>query len=500
MEMNLTEFIFSERSVMNSAAKTHALYIRVSTEAQADEGYSIDAQKERLQAYCTAKGWPNAQTYIDGGFTGSNLNRPAMTQLIADAKAGKLASVIVYKLDRLSRSQKDTLYLIEDVFLPNEIDFISLNESIDTSTPYGRAMIGILSAFAQLERENIYMRTRMGMLERVKQGYWRGGGGVPFGYDYDREKGVLVPNENAETVRKMYELYIKGYSTQKIASMLGLKHERLVSLVLVRRSNLGYIRYNGEEYKGNHEPIVSEAIYEQAMEKMRERSKSPTPVKASHLLTGLLYCGCCGARLRYQKWGKSGYKLVCYSSDPSKPHMVKDPDCRYKPVWAHQVESILLDDLFRISADINHGADGDDFALLDPMEDIEKRIRQTESKLERLYALFAEDGENVLLNVINKTKASLAVLKAELQTEAETQTQMQKLSLVREQVSGIRDTWPYLSDLQRQSMIRDCVSRIVVTNERLQIYYTFKNPNEKTHDNARSRSDTAVFHDRASCR
>lgn len=488
---------------MNSAVSTgkiHALYIRVSTEAQAEEGYSIEAQKERLQAYCTAKGWLNAQPYIDGGFSGSNLNRPAIGELIDDAKAGKLASVIVYKLDRLSRSQKDTLYLIEDIFLPNGIDFISLNESIDTSTPYGRAMIGILSAFAQLERENIYMRTRMGMLERVKQGYWRGGGGIPFGYDYDRERGILVPNENAETVRKMYELYIKGYSTQKIANMLGLKHERLVSLVLTRRSNLGYIRYNGEEYKGNHEPIVSEAVYEQAMEKMRERSKSPTPVKTSHLLTGLLYCGYCGGRLRYQKWGKNGCKLVCYSNDPSKPHMVKDPDCRYKPVWANQVESVLLDDLFRISANINRGADAEGLELFDPMEEIEKRIRQTESKLERLYALFAEDGGNVLLNVINKTKDSLATLKAELQTEAENQTQMQKLSLVRAQVSGIRDTWPFLSGQQKQSLIRDCVSRIVVTNERLQIYYTFKNPNEKTHDNARPRSDTPIFPTRTSCR
>ena len=202
-----------------------ALYIRVSTEAQAEEGYSIQAQTERLEAYCKAMGWDHYRFYTDGGYSGSNLDRPEMTRLIADAKGGQVATVVVFKLDRLSRSQKDTLYLIEDVFLTNGVDFISLNESIDTSTPYGRAMIGILSAFAQLERENIYLRTRMGMVERVRQGYWMGGGGVPFGYDYDQTAGILVPNADAPRVRQMYDLYLKGWSAQRIADRMGLKYD-----------------------------------------------------------------------------------------------------------------------------------------------------------------------------------------------------------------------------------------------------------------------------------
>ena len=457
-----------------SVKQIRALYIRVSTEAQAEEGYSIDAQTDRLQAYCTAMGWDNAVLYIDGGYSGSNLNRPRMQQLIADAESGKLKSVIVYKLDRLSRSQKDTLFLIEDVFLPNEIDFISLNESIDTSTPYGRAMIGILSAFAQLERENIYMRTRMGMLERVKQGYWRGGGGVPFGYDYDQSKGILVPNEDAETVRKMYDLYIKGYSTRKIAAMLGIKHERLVSLVLVRRSNLGYITYHGQEYKGNHVPIVSEEVYELAMKKMRERSKSAAPVKPSHLLTGLIFCGHCGGRLRYQKWGKAGYKLTCYSREGSKPHMIKDANCPYHAVWARQVESIVLDDLFHISADMETGTKSDGFELFDPLVELQKRISQTESKLERLYSLFAEGDSDVLLGVISETQKSLNALKTEYRAEEQNQASTKQLALVKAQIASIKETWPLLSDQQKQAMIRDCVSKIIVTSEKIQIYYTFK--------------------------
>lgn len=156
---------------------THAaLYIRVSTDAQFEEGYSVDAQLKMLEAHCVSRGISRYEPYIDGGYTGSNLDRPQIQRLIADAKAKRIDCVIVYKLDRLSRSQKDTLYLIEDVFLPHNVDFVSIRETLDTSTPYGRAMIGILSAFAQLERENIRERTRMGMKERVRNGLWMGGG------------------------------------------------------------------------------------------------------------------------------------------------------------------------------------------------------------------------------------------------------------------------------------------------------------------------------------
>ena len=190
--------------------KIAAIYIRVSTDFQAEEGYSIEAQKEQLTAYCVSKGIKNYDYYIDGGWSGSNIDRPEIQKLIKDVKDEKISHVIVYKLDRLSRSQKDTLYLIEDVFNPHNVDFVSLNESMDTSTPMGRLMLGILSAFAQLERENIRLRTSMGMKERVKSGLWMGGGRIPFGYDYNKEKGILVPNKDAEKVRQIYKLYIEG--------------------------------------------------------------------------------------------------------------------------------------------------------------------------------------------------------------------------------------------------------------------------------------------------
>ena len=156
-----------------------------------------------------------------------------------------------------------------------------------------------------------------------------GGGKVPFGYDYDRSKGVLVPNKDAQKVKQIYQLYLKGYSPQKIALMLGLKYDKLVMQILQRKSNTGVIVYNGTEYQGKHEPIIDLNTYQRAADLMKERSVIKT-ASSEHLLTGLVFCGKCGAKMRYQKWGKAGYKFVCYSQQSSKPYLIKDPSCLLK--------------------------------------------------------------------------------------------------------------------------------------------------------------------------
>lgn len=132
---------------MSKEAMVVVGYARVSTENQL-ENYSIEEQTDRLKAYCAAKGWSLRKLYVDGGFSGGNTNRPALQQMLTAIRQGGVDAVVVYKLDRLSRSQKDTLTLIEDELIAHGADFVSINENFDTSTPFGRAMIGILSVFA----------------------------------------------------------------------------------------------------------------------------------------------------------------------------------------------------------------------------------------------------------------------------------------------------------------------------------------------------------------
>ncbi len=454
-------------------SKYAALYIRVSTENQAEEGYSVQAQTEKLIAYCKIKEISNYELYVDAGFTGSNLNRPEMQRLICDANDGKVSHIIVYKLDRLSRSQKDTLYLIEDVFIPNEISFISINENMDTSTSYGRAMIGILSAFAQLERENIFMRTRMGMLERVKQGYWMGGGRVPYGYDYDRQSGVIVPNNDAEKVKLAYDLYIKGYSANRIAKIIGLKYDRLVMQILCRKSNTGAIVFNGVEYKGLHEAIVSEETYEKAMQKMRERSRNRI-TSGSNLLAGLCFCGECGARMRYQKWNKYGdKKIVCYSHDKSKTHMVKSEECTNKGVWAKDIEKVIIDDLFRISADMSEEDTNEENVFHDPVKILTDQYKTVQMKLERLYNLYAQSGTETLLKTIQQNEKELQSISDEIKRENKNSVGRKRLDELKEKFSDISNCWDYLSDMERQALIRDCVEKIIISNDDIEIKYKF---------------------------
>ena len=447
--------------------KHTALYLRVSTEAQADEGYSLAAQAEKLEAYCRMKGIMQFRRYVDGGFSGSNLSRPAVTELVEAIRGGAVERVVVYKLDRLSRSQKDTLYLIEDVFLPHGVDFVSINENIDTGSPYGRAMIGILSAFAQLERENIFLRTRMGMVERVKQGFWPGGGKIPFGYDYDAAKGILVPNGEADTVREIYARYLEGQSTGRIARELGLKYEHLVQQILLRESNTGVIVYKGERYPGRHEPLVDKQTFARAMRRLQKPDK-PRAAEGGKLLTGLLVCGHCGAKMRYQKWGRAGDKLVCYSRDKSKPHLVHDANCPNRGVMACEVEAAVARDLSRLAAapaPPRSGA-GDEKAC-------RRALDRAQRKLRRLYELYAEGEDDTLRESIEQARRERIRAEQALE-DARQAAQQQDNTEAYSALQTIGSSWDRLTAHERQALVRACVQKIVLQNGKIEIYYAIE--------------------------
>lgn len=446
-----------------------AIYIRVSTDAQFEEGYSIDAQKEQLTAHCVSKGIKDYDYYIDGGWSGSNIERPEMERLIKDIKDGKISQVVVYKLDRLSRSQKDTLYLLEDLFEPYNVDFVSLTESLDTSTAMGKAMIGILAAFAQLERENIRMRTRMGMKERVKNGYWMGGGRTPYGYDYDKTQGIIVPNKDAEKVRKMYDLYLQGYSAQNIANMLGLKYDKLVFQILSRKSNYGIIEYNGVEYKGRHEAIISKEIYDKTMQAMLKRSMTRT-YTSDYLLTGLLECGKCGAKMRYQKWGNKGSKLVCYSQQKSKPYLIKDPDCDQVKLWSDEVEDFVVKKLLCLKEEKREMTPLDYNSSA--IEILASQKDEIEKKIKRLYNLFAESEDEILLETINENKTQLSKINKRLEKEIEQRNIVSMRKNVKETIDSLDTQWDYMTQNEKQALVRSLVDKVIITDETVEIKLT----------------------------
>lgn len=330
------------------------------------EGYSIQAQTERLQAYCKAKGWGIFHTYTDAGFSGSNMERPSLSQLLEDVEAGRVDCVLVYKLDRLSRSQKDTLHMIEDIFLANGCDFVSMSENFDTSTPLGRAMIGILSVFAQLEREQIRERMAMGRTERAKSGLWQGGGWIPIGYDY--VDGKLVPNPiRAAAVKDIYDLFLSGTPITSIKLIVNKKYaldlsDTTVRSILSHRLYVGDIVWMGNIYKGQHEPLVDMVTFSRAQKLLHSRARiaasKPAPFKPHTLLGGLLFCENCGARYlaKGNHSGHGGRRVyrpyyMCYSRAKTNKHMVVDPTCR-NPAYAVAVlNKKIIDEIRRIASD-----------------------------------------------------------------------------------------------------------------------------------------------------
>ena len=203
------------------------LYIRVSTTEQVEEGYSVGEQEARLRSYCSAMGFTVNAVHTDPGYSGATLDRPGINQVIKDVRGGYVKKVIVWKLDRLSRSQKDVLVLLEDVFLENGCNFISLMESFDTATPFGRCIVGILAAFAQMERENIKSRMMMGKHAGLKEGRYFSGR-APIGYQYQMQPNgrlaLAVDPYTSKAVQDMFRLYASGKSESAAAGYVQEKY------------------------------------------------------------------------------------------------------------------------------------------------------------------------------------------------------------------------------------------------------------------------------------
>ena len=246
--------------------KKACVYTRVSTQEQASEGYSIEEQERKCKAFIESKGWDYVGTYSDPGISGRTMNRPGLQKMLAGIKAKKIEAVVIYKLDRLSRKQKDTMTLIEDVFLKEEIILASLNETLDTSTPWGRAMIGILSSFNQMESENIQMRTMMGREAKVRTGGYAGGK-PPIGYRAENGNLVIVPEE-AEIVRLVFKLRNEDKMTmQQIAAELNNRgyrtkkgfefhHSAVQNMLNNEETYRGHYKYGDESVELQHEPIL----------------------------------------------------------------------------------------------------------------------------------------------------------------------------------------------------------------------------------------------------
>ena len=237
------------RTYTKDEAVRACIYTRVSTEKQDMEGYSIEEQERLCRATVESKEMEYVKTYSDPGVSGKTMDRPGLQAMIKAIEDGEIDAVVILKLDRLSRSQKDTLTIIEDILIANNITLISVKETLDTSTPWGRAMIGILASFNQLDRENIVQRTTMGRNAKAAQGGYAGGR-PPYGYEAKGDKLVVNPTE-ADAVRIIFKLHQDGRSQRKIAEALAQLGCTTRKGKNIAYSTVAQILENEDFYKGN---------------------------------------------------------------------------------------------------------------------------------------------------------------------------------------------------------------------------------------------------------
>ena len=342
-----------------------AIYTRKSTEEGLEQEFSsLDHQRESGEAYCKSQGWTAIDTrYDDGGFSGGNTDRPAIRRLMADVEAGKIDCVVVYKVDRLSRSLLDFGRLME-VFDAHNVAFVAVTQRIDTSTSMGRLMLNVLLSFAQFEREIIAERTRDKIAASRRKGKYTGGRPV-LGYSVVDTK-LVVDEAEAKQVREIFELYLEHRSLIAVATELNLRswltkswttrkgtlspglpfNKTNLHKLLTNPLYVGKVKYKTELHKGEHQPLITEELWS-AVQKQLSLNGTTGGAKVRNkfgaLLKGLLHCSACKCALSpsHSTKGNRRYRYyVCTNAQKTSWS-----NCPSKSIPALEIEKFALDQI-----------------------------------------------------------------------------------------------------------------------------------------------------------
>jgi DNA invertase Pin-like site-specific DNA recombinase len=383
-------------SIATRAGRRAAIYTRKSTSAGLDQDFnSLDAQRESCESYARSQGWTVVGSYDDGGFTGANIERPAFQRLLGDVDARKVDVVVVYKVDRLSRSLLDFARVMERLHAADAA-FVSVTQNFSTADAMGRLTLNMLMSFAEFEREMIAERTRDKIVAARRKGKWTGGT-VPIGY-YAVDRKLVKNAPEAIVVREVFELYETHRSVLDVVRELEARGRKrrsgswtkdAVLRVLKNPLYAGLIAGGGEIHAAEHEPIVTRAQFERVREALSKPPISPAAAVRNplYLLGGLLRCRSCGAMMT--SGGSRGYRYYrCVTRDKKGAR-----GCPSKPLAADAIEAFVVERLRQVAAD-------------------ESRIEELAERMRRRFeadarALSAERGA---------LPAQIAKLSAEAQT------------------------------------------------------------------------------------
>jgi len=377
-----------------------AIYTRKSSEEGLQQEFnSLDAQREAAEAYIAsqkAEGWVCLpDRYDDGGFTGGNMDRPALRRLLSDIDAGKIDCVVVYKVDRLSRSLMDFAKIVE-AFERHEVSFVSVTQHFNTTHSMGRLTLNILLSFAQFEREIIGERIRDKIGASRQRGKWTGGTPI-LGYDVDRSNGspkLVVNAAEASRVRQIFDLYLelgtllpvtaelerrgwrnKAWTTRDGRKRGGLPFDKCrVHKLLTNVLYAGKVTHKDEVYAGEHEAIVPDDVFDRVQQQLRRHGRNGAPDGRNRhgaLLRGLLFCRTCRRAMSHTFTTKANRRYRYYTCT----NAVKRgrAACPSRSLPAAEIEQAVVDEIRCV---------GQDAGLL--RETLGQARHQVESSIERL--------------------------------------------------------------------------------------------------------------------
>lgn len=340
-----------------------ALYIRVSTDEQSREGYSIPAQKKALEEYCQKNGISIYKIYIDEGISGTKENRPAFQQMLKDATARKFQLILVHKFDRFAR-KVELSQRVKSQLKKANINVISITEPISDS-PVGFLQEGIMELFAEYYIKNLSAEVKKGQREKVSQG--QACNMLAYGYKNINGKAVIVP-EQAEVVKKIFHMYSEGYGTQQIAEELNLMgipthkngkwNTSQINYILKNVTYIGVLKWAGQYHLGIIPPIIDKNLFDIVQTILGSRNPYKTKRKVYYdkfVFLGLLRCGYCGAQMRINKMYSNGGKgKQTYYYYSCSNHRYNSKACNFSSMFKYQdVDKNILENIRNILINTN---------------------------------------------------------------------------------------------------------------------------------------------------
>jgi site-specific DNA recombinase len=458
-----------------------ALYVRVSTEEQASEGFSISAQLTQLTEYCRKNNIEIQESYADEGISGQKENRPAFQKMIKDAEKGMFNIILVHKFDRFAR-KVELSQRIKNQLKKCNVQVISISEPLEDS-PMGFFVGGLHDLLAEYYVRNLAMESKKGLVERARQGLHTGQ--VPYGYKTDHNGNMFINEDQAKIVKWIFDMYInEGYGSTKIAVILnrhgiktainGIWAHNSVSRILKNVKYIGKIYYDGEVYEGTHEPIISESDFNLVQRYMKERTWKREYRGANYnkfLLAGLLRCGVCKHSMRIMQYkSKAGARRVLGNyyvcNDATQSLTVTNcPHSKYYPV--DKLEKGILKSLKTITKKKLVNCDIKEIISTNDILSNQKNKLSTELSRAKQAFLAGVFTLEEYTEIKNKVESDIANIENSISSKEDKAGKMKK------KITNMMDKFNQAETIiEKKNVLKEIIETIYISPESIDIHFT----------------------------